>query len=530
MTFKVLVSDALAQEGVDVLQSHSGFQVDVKTGMSPDELKQVIGEYDGLVIRSATQVTADVIECAKKLKVVGRAGVGVDNVDLTAATKHGIIVMNTPGGNTTSTAELTWAMLSSLARNIPAADHSMKQGKWDKKKYTGSELFRKTLGVIGLGRIGTEVGKRALAFHMNVIAYDPFISKEQAEKHGFELGTLDDVYEKADFITVHTTKTKETTHLINDQAFAKMKKGVRLINCARGGIIDEEALVRALESGKCAGAAIDVYESEPAPEDHPLRSRQDCVCTPHLGASTEEAQVTVAVEIAENIIDALLDKEVRNAINIPTVPPEVKKVLGPYVGLAEKLGMFAVQHLGKHFDHADIVYRGPLSKENTSLLNIAVLKGLLTPVMDQDVNFVNAPVLAESRNIKYAEIKEQDSKGYTNQIALKLTSNGDSVTVCGTNYGENDSRIVEVDDCRIEIKPTGYILVIKNVDQPGVIGHMGTVLSKANINIADMSLGRYERGGKAITMCNIDAAVPDAVMDELLSLDGIKEAKVINLK
>lgn len=530
MTFKVLVSDAIAQEGIDVLQSHSSLKTDVKTELTPDELKQVIGDYDGLVIRSATQVSAEVLECAKKLKVVGRAGVGVDNVDLNAATQRGVIVMNTPGGNTTSITELTWAMISSLARKIPAADLSMKHGKWDRKKFTGSELFRKTLGVIGLGQIGTEVGKRALAFHMNVVAYDPFISKEQIEKHGFQQGTLDEIYEKADFITVHTTKTKETIHLINDQAFAKMKKGVRIINCARGGIIDEEALVRALDSGKCAGAAVDVYETEPLPEDHPFRSREDVVCTPHMGSSTEEAQITVAVEIAENVIDALRDKEVRNAINIPSLPTEVKKVLGPYFVLAEKLGMFAVQHLGKHFDHVDIVYRGPITKENTSLLNIAVIKGLLTPVMDQDVNYVNAPVLAEARNIKYTEIKEQESRGYTNQISLKLTSNGDTVTVCGTNYGTEDPRIVEVDDCRIEIKPTGYILVIKNIDQPGVIGHMGSVLAKANINIADMSLGRYERGGKAITMCNIDASIPDDVMDELLSLDGIKEAKVINLK
>lgn len=530
MTFKILISDALSQEGIDVLQSHSGFQVDIKTGMTPVELKQVIGEYDGLVIRSATQVTADVIASANKLKVVGRAGVGVDNVDLTAATQRGIIVMNTPGGNTTSTAELTWAMLSSLARNIPAADHSMKAGQWEKKKFTGSELFRKTLGIIGLGRIGTEVGKRALAFHMNVLTYDPFVSKEQVEQRGFQQANLDEIFEKSDFITVHTTKTKETTHLINDQAFAKMKKGVRLINCARGGIIDEMALVRALESGKCAGAAIDVFENEPAPEDHPLRKQEKCICTPHLGASTDEAQVTVAVEIAENIIDALLDKEVRNAINIPAVAPEVKKVLGPYVGLAEKLGMFAVQYLGKHVDRAEITYGGPLSKENITLLNIAVLKGLLTPVMDQDVNFVNAPVIAEQRNIKYSEIKEKDAEGYSNLITVKLTSGKESVSVCGTNFGDEDPRIVSVDDCRIEIKPNGYILFIKNIDQPGVIGHMGTVLSKANINIADMSLGRRERGGMAVTMCNIDASVPDKVMEELLSLDSIKEAKVINLK
>ncbi len=529
MTFRVLVSDALAQEGVDVLQSHSAFQADVKTGMSPGELKTVIGNYDGLVIRSATKVSEDVIACASKLKVIGRAGVGVDNIDLNAATNRGIIVMNTPGGNTTSTAELTWAMIASLARKIPAADASMKAGKWDQKKFTGSELFRKTLGIIGLGRVGTEVGKRALAFHMNVLAYDPFVSKEQMEEHDFKQAELDQIFEEADFITVHTTKTKETTHLINDQAFAKMKKGVRIINCARGGIVDEEALLRALESKKCAGAAIDAYETEPAPEEHPLRKRDDCISTPHLASSTDEAEISISVEIAENIIDALLDKEVRNAINIPSIAPEVRKKIGPYIGLAEKIGMFASQYLGKHIDHADILYAGPISNENTTMLTIAVLKGLLTPVMDQDVNYVNAPMLAEQRKIEYSEIKEKEAKGYSNLITVKLTSNSKSVSVSGTNFGA-DPRIVAVDDCRIEIKPTGFILFIKNVDQPGVVGHLGNALSQSNINIADMSLGRQARGGEAITMCNIDAEVPDNVLNELSSLDFINEAKVINLK
>lgn len=529
MAYRVLVSDSLAQEGVDILQKHDDVHVDVNTGLPPEELAKIIPQYDALIIRSATKVTKDIIEKADKLKVIGRAGVGVDNVDIDAATQRGIIVMNTPGGNTVSTAELTWAMICCLARNIHLANFSLREGKWDKKKFTGAELFGKTIGIIGTGRIGTEVGKRAQAFNMTVLGYDPYISEEHIRECGFTPATLDELYAQSDFITVHTTKTKETTHLLNDQAFAKMKKGVRVINCARGGIIDEDALLRALESGKCAGAALDVYETEPAPPDHPLLNRPDTVCTPHLGASTEEAQTNVAVDIAHNVLAALVDGEVRFAINIPSVSPEERKAVGPYLGLAEKLGMFAVQYLAKPLDKVEIAYAGPLSQENTSILTIAALKGLLSPIMEETVNYVNAPVIAEQRKIECSEIKNKRADGYTNLVTIKLISGGDSVEVCGANFGENDPRIVKVDGVHIETKPFGHILFFKNVDQPGVVGDVGTVLAKANINIADMSLGRQVRGGTAVTICNIDTELPEAVLKELKALSTIKEVKEIDL-
>ncbi len=529
MKYKVLVSDPLSQEGIDILQSHSDINVDVKTKLPEDELKSIIGEYDGLIIRSGTKVTADVIACADRLKVIGRAGVGVDNVDLKEATQRGIIVMNTPGGNTISTAELTWALLLSLSRNITPANISLREGRWDRKKYTGAELFGKTIGIIGLGRIGSVVGSRAQSFGMKVLGYDPFYSEDQIKKKGYEPADLNHLYAESDYITVHTPKNKETTHLLNDQAFAKMKKGVRVINCARGGIIDEQALLRALESGKCAGAALDVYENEPPSSDFALTARDDCICTPHLGASTEEAQTNVAVDIAKNVLDALTGGEVRNALNIPSISPEVRAALGPYIDLAEKLGIFASQYLGKHTDKMEVTYSGPLSSSDTSFLTVAILKGILTPMMTEVVNYVNAPVLAEGRNISFTETKSPKADGYKNLITVKLLSDDTSIEVCGTTFGEQDPRIVIVDGYHIDAKPYGNILFFKNQDEPGVIGQVCTVLGQNGINIADMTLGRKKRGGVAVTVCNIDTTVPEKVIDELKSVKAIKEIRSIEL-
>jgi D-3-phosphoglycerate dehydrogenase / 2-oxoglutarate reductase len=528
MSFRVLISDPLAQEGIDILQSHDRVHVDVKTKLSPEELQEIIGQYDALVIRSGTQVTKEVLESADKLKVVGRAGVGLDNVDIEVATQHGVIVMNTPGGNTVSTAEHTWAMLMSLSRNIPAAYISLREGRWDRKKYTGTELLGKTLGIVGLGRVGSIVAERAKSFGMIVLGFDPYASKERIEKMGLEPATLDEIYARSDYITVHTPKSKDTAHLFDDQAFAKMKKGVRVINVARGGIIDEAALLRALESGKCTGAALDVFEEEPPSADHPLVMREDCICTPHLGASTEEAQVNVAIDIGRNVLDTLLGGEVRNAVNIPSIPPEVRTALGAYLPLAEKLGMFAIQYLGKHPDKMEVTYSGPISNHDPSLLTLSVLKGLLQPVMTETVNFVNAPILAEQRNIEYTESKTSKIADFTNLITVKLTAGEESMSVSGTTFAD-DSRFVMVDDFRIEANPYGTVLFFKNVDEPGVIGHVCTVLGKAAINIADMSLGREQRGGYAVTVCNVDAPVSDAVLDELRELKLVKDIKSIDL-
>ncbi|RJP23190.1 MAG: phosphoglycerate dehydrogenase [Candidatus Omnitrophota bacterium] len=530
MTYRVLVSDPLSQEGIDILQSHSDVYVDVKPKLPPEELLEIIGNYDALVIRSGTKVTRDVLERADRLKVIGRAGVGIDNVDLDVATSRGIMVMNTPGGNTISTAEQTWTLLMSLSRNLVPACISVREGKWDRKKYTGTEIFGKTLGVVGLGRIGSVVGSRALAFGMKVLGYDPFTSEDRIRRMGFEPATLDDIYAKSDYITVHTPINKETSHLLDDQAFAKMKKGVRVINCARGGIIDEGALIRALESGKCAGAALDVYENEPPAADFALLKRDDCICSPHLGASTEEAQTNVAIDIARNVLDALTGGEVRNALNIPSIAPEVRSEIGPYLELAVKMGMFAIQYLGKHADKLEVTYAGPLSKHDTTFLTLSVLKGLLTAVMNETVNYVNAPLLAEKRHIDYAETKNPKTDGYTNLISVKLTSDTETIEICGTTFGEKDPRIVIVDGYHIDAKPYGTILFFKNLDEPGVIGHVGTILAKGNINIADMTLGRKERGGYAVTVCNVDTAVSDVVLDELKSFKAVKDIKTINLR
>ncbi len=529
MSYRVLVSDPLAQEGIDILQSHSDFHVDVKPKLPPEELIANIPNYDALVIRSGTKVTQDVLEKADRLKVIGRAGVGLDNVDIDYATSRGIMVMNTPGGNTISTAEHAWTLLMSLSRNIAPANISLREGRWDKKKYMGAEIFAKKLGVIGLGRIGSVVGSRALAFGMKVLGYDPFTSEDRIRQMGFQAVTLDELFAEADYITVHTPKTKETTHILNDQAFAKMKKGVRVINCARGGILDEQALLRALESGKCAGAALDVYENEPPDSDYPLIHREDCLCTPHLGASTEEAQTNVAIDIARNILDALTGEEVRNAVNIPSVSPEARAIVGPYLDLAEKMGMFGIQYFGKHPDKVEITYAGPLSKNDTSLLTLSVLKGLLTPVMNETVNYVNAPLLAEKRNIDYSETKNPKTDGYTNLIKVKLTTGSHVAEICGTNFGEKDPRIVTVDGCHIDAKPYGHILFFVNQDVPGFIGHMGSTLAKGGINIADMTLGRKERGGYAVTVCNVDTPVSNEVLDELRAFKAVREIKTIDL-
>lgn len=529
MTFRVLVSDPLAQEGLDFLQQQESVQVDVKTKLSPEELIEIIPAYDALLIRSGTQVTAEVIAAATNLKVIGRAGVGVDNVDIPAATQRGIIVMNTPDGNTISTAEHTWALVMSMARNVPMANESLRQGRWDRKKYTGTELFGKTLGIIGTGRIGSEVGKRALAFQMNVLAYDPFASEERIKQLGFSKATVEEIFKNADFITVHTPKNKETTHLLDDRAFAMMKKGVRVVNCARGGIIDEEALLRALESGKCAGAALDVFESEPPEADHPLVKHEHCITTPHLGASTEEAQVNVAVDIAKNALDALSGGEVRNAINIPSIAPELRSKLGPYIPIAEKLGMFAIQYLDEAPSQISVTYAGTLNDLDTSYLTVAVVKGALSVMMNEAVNFVNAPLIAERRKIDYIESKTSHVENFSNLITVSIKSDAREVKVSGTLFGTGDPRIIQVDSYLIEARPMGTLLLFKNLDRPGAIGQLCSIIGKHNINISDMNLSRRDPSGYAVTACNIDTDVPEDVLTDLRSTNIVEDIKVIQL-
>jgi D-3-phosphoglycerate dehydrogenase / 2-oxoglutarate reductase len=524
---KVLISDSLSPEGVEILKK-GGLDVTVKTGMTPDELKSVIGEFDGLVIRSATKVTADVVEAAKNLKVVGRAGSGLDNVDKVAASKRGIVVMNTPGGNTVTTAEHALSMMMSLARNIPQATASLKAGKWEKKKFQGVELFQKTLGIIGMGAIGTQVAKRAQALGMTVLAFDPYLSPERAQALGVESCDLECIYSRSDFITIHSPLTDETRGLINAKTIAKMKDGVRIINAARGGIVDEKALYDGLKSGKVAGAALDVFEKEP-PENNPLLELDNFICTPHLGASTEEAQLNVARAVAEQLVDYLVKGVARNAVNVPFVPADILPKVQPYLGLAEKMGSFLAQIYEGALVSVTIEYSGEVADLDPAPITTAVLKGLLNPILEEAVNYVNAPFIAKDRGIEVKEVKSSDNKDYPSLIKVTASSGKKSFSVSGALYFKKDPRIVAVDNFRVEVVPDGDMLVTSNDDRPGVIGNLGTALGKNGINIARMQFGRDEKGGKAISVISIDAAASKEVIAELNKLPNVLSVKYVKI-
>ena len=527
-TFRVLIADHLSEDGVTLLKREPRFQVDVKTGLAPKDLAEIIGPYDALLVRSSTKVTAEVIAKADRLKVIGRAGVGLDNVDADAATKRGIIVMNVPAGNTISTAEHTLSMLLALARRIPQADAHVRQGLWERSKFVGTELFGKTLGVIGLGKIGTEVAKRAQAFGMRVIAHDPFLSTERAQQLEVQVTDLKTLYAEADFITVHTPLTAETKRLIGAKAIALMKPGVRLLNCARGGIIDEAALRDALASGHVAGAAIDVFEQEP-PKDHPLLKFEQVVITPHLGASTQEAQLNVAIEVAKQVADALLGRGIRNAVNMPSVDAQTLAVLQPYIVLGERLGALASQLSGGKTAEVRVTYVGEVTAHDTSAVTLAVLKGVLTPVVGENVNYVNASLIAAERGIKVVEAKASRLEEFANLLALDLRSDGHTLSLQGTLSARRQPRIVKIDRYFVEATPEGHMLILRNEDRPGLIGQLGTLLGGAGINIAGMSNGRDEPGGTAITVVNIDHAVPPEVLARVKKLRHVLDAKLITL-
>ncbi len=526
--FKILVSDSLSEEGLSILKNSKEFVVDVKTGMKPEELKAVVGDYDALIVRSATKATADVIEAGAKLKIIGRAGVGLDNVDLKAATARGIIVMNTPGGNTISTAEHTMSMIMSLSRSIPAADQSMKKGEWKRKDFMGVELYNKTIGIIGLGRIGMEVAKRCLSFGMRVKAYDPFLSREVADQVGIVMVKLETIYKDADIITVHVPLTEETTGMISDKQFEMMKKGVRVINCARGGIIDEEALVRALESGKVAGAALDVYVQEP-PKDHKLLKFPNVVLTPHLGASTEEAQVNVAIEIAHQISDALLGKGIRNAANYPSVDPETYHTLQPYINLCEKLGNFTSQISQGALTEISVTYCGDICKHDTAPLTMALLKGLLSPMMRDTVNFINSVALAKERGIKVLESKSMQTEEFVNLVSVELKTHKETHKVAGTLFTKTEPRIVKIDEFFVEAIPMGCMVIIQDWDKPGLIGNLGKLMEEYKINIAAMSFGREKQGGKALSVLNVDTCITPEILEKIKAVPHVLSVKTVQL-
>jgi len=527
--FKILVSDPLSKEGLKILQEVKEFQVDVKTELKPQELKEIIKDYHALIVRSATKVTKEIIEAAHNLKVIGRAGVGLDNVDLEAATQRGIIVMNTPAGNTISTAEHTMSLMLAISRNIPQAHFSVKSGEWKRSKFIGVELYNKTLGIIGLGRIGSEVAKRALSFGMKVLAYDPFLSQQVAESLGVTLVDLKELLKKSDYITIHTPLTEETKHLLSYEEFALIKEGVRIINCARGGIIDELALAEAIKEGKVASAAIDVFEKEPPTLDNPLLKLENVIVSPHLGASTEEAQVNVAIEVAEIVRDALLGKGIRNAANYPSVEAEVYKILKPYIELAEKLGLFSSQLVEGRFQELNLTYGGEIIQYDLSPLTMALIKGILSPILKETVNFINALTLAKERGISIKEVKSSKEEEFVTLVQLEIKTDKETRKILGTLAPNKKPRIVKIDDYYVELSPQGQMLVIQNWDRPGLIGNLGTLLGSHKINIAAMTFGRQKPGGMAITVLNVDSPVPVEVIEKMKKIENVLAVKEIRL-
>lgn len=526
---KVLVSDPISQTGVDALAEGGELDVTFKPGLPHEELLKIIPEFSALVVRSQTKVGADVIAAGKKLKAVGRAGVGVDNVDVDAATQRGIIVMNTPGGNTISTAEHAFSLLVSAARKIPQADASVKAGKWDRKSFQGVELNGKTLAVLGMGRIGTEVAKRALAFGMRVLAYDPYLSEARAKSLQVELvENLEDALPQADFVTMHMPLTDETKHMLGDARLAKLKRGARIVNCARGGLIDEKALADALSSGQVAGAAIDVFEEEPPAADNPLRSAPNVVFTPHLGASTAEAQESVGVEIAHAIRAALLHGTINNAVNAPSVDAKTLAILGPYLRLGESLGRFLAQIAPKRCGVLRVVYSGKARDLDTTPVTRSVLKGFLTHISGDEVNEINAPSLAQNLGLQVVESRVSDSAEFSDLIEVVAEDSGSRASAAGTFFGQKP-RVVMVNGRYIEAQPQGVLLLLENKDRPGIVGHIGTLLGKHKVNIASMSLGRDQAGGIALTVLNLDSAPEEKVMKELLSDRDIVSARILRL-
>lgn len=525
---KVLVSDPIDKVGIEILSEVA--EVDVKTGLKADELVKIIGDYDALMIRSGTTVTQEIIEAATKLKIIGRAGVGVDNVDVPAATRKGIVVVNSPEGNTIAAAEHALAMMMSLSRYIPDANQSLKSGKWDRKSYIGSEVYKKTLGVVGLGKIGSHVASVAKAMGMKLLAYDPFISKERAEQLGCTLVDLDLLFNDSDYITLHIPKTPETTHLINAEALAKMKPTVRIINCSRGGIIDENALVDAINEGKIGGAALDVFEKEPLEAESRLKAiGSKVILTPHLGASTEEAQVNVAIDVAEQIKDVLLGLPARSAVNIPGLTPALMEKLKNYLHLAEILGSLADQLAGGRVDWLNVNLQGELATNESQPLVVAAVKGLLSQALRERVNYVNALIEAKERGIKVIETRDSSECDYSGAIHLQARGSLGEHSVTGALLASGEIRITYIDGFPINVPPSNYMLFTMHRDQPGIIGRIGSLLGEFNVNIASMQVGRKIVRGDAVMVLSLDDPLQEKVLSEILKVSGIRDAYTVKL-
>jgi len=524
---KVLVTDSLAPQGLEILEQSRGVDVDYRPGLDADELLSAIADAHGLVIRSGTKVTADVIAAAPALQVIARAGTGVDNVDVAAATARGIVVMNTPGGNNVTTAEHTVALLVALARHIPQATASMKSGRWEKKRFVGVELYNRTLGVVGLGNIGRIVADRARGLGMKVVGHDPFLTEQALLKLNIERVSFEDLLARSDIVTLHVSRTKETLGMFGAEAFARIKPGALLVNAARGGIVDEEALLEALDSGRVAGAALDVFEEEPPPADHPLVRHERVICTPHLGASTEQAQVNVAIAVAEQVRDYLCQDVIGNAVNVPSISREMLGEMRPYLELAVKLGRFQGQLCRGSIEEIEVEYSGTAADLNVAPMTVAVLKGLLESASDQ-VNMVNAPVLAQQRGIKVVESKSSRISDFASAISTRVKGCLDRLVV-GAIFHGGQPRIVRLDDFMLEAIPEGPTLLLHNHDRPGVVGKVGSVLGESGVNIARMQLALARDRGEACMLVNIDTAPPDAVIEKLRGLDNMISAQLVDL-
>src|SRR5690242_5426173 len=529
MALKILIADPISQRGVEELSRDGAVEVVVKTGLGESQLVDFVPDFAALIVRSQTKVTAKILNAAKKLRVVGRAGVGVDNVDVETATRRGVVVLNAPGANTISTAEHTFSLLLSLARNIARADATLKDGIWDRKNLEGVELYNKTLGIIGMGRIGSELSRRAIAFGMRVVAFDPYLSASRARSLQVELvEDLDELLPVADFISLHTPLTTETHHILNAERLAKTKCGVRVINCARGGLIDESALADAISSGRVAGAALDVFETEPLPADSPLRKMSKLVLTPHLGASTAEAQESVGIEIAQSIRAALLEGTIRNAVNMPTLDAKTLALIGPHLRFGEKLGHFLSQLAPRRVDFLNINYSGKVNEVDTTAITRAVLKGFLQSAGGNEVNEVNAPAFAESLGLNITETRLSAPGDYSDMLELSASAEGKDISVGGAFFGITP-RIVSINARPVEARPHGVILVLENTDRPGMVGRIGTLLGEHGVNIATMSLSRNQAGGTALTVLNLDSTPDESLLIKIRKSDDIRNAQVIEL-
>ena len=529
MAMKVLVADRLSQPGLEIFQQAQGIELIYQPDLTQEQLLEAVADVDALVVRSGTQLTAEVFARAAKLRVVGRAGIGTENMDLVAANRKGLVVMNTPFGSAITSAEHTIAMLMALARNIPQASYSIRQGQWRKDRFQGIEISGKTLGVVGAGKIGRLVIERALGLRMRILVYDPFLSAEAVQQMGAEQVALHQLQAQADFITLHIPLNAETTQLVDARFLSRLKPGCRIINCAQGGLIDEQALAEAIRAGRIAGAALDVFSKEPPPADEPLLQMDEVICTPHLRAASADAQVNVALQIARQIVDFLQHGIIVNALNVPSVSADLLKEVRPYLELAERMGHFIEQYCAFGLETVSLDYSGGIVDYPTESMTSAFLRGLLAPILGDDVNYVNAPLLARERGIRITEARSRSADEFASMIRVRVTGSTGEHSLCGALFGSDDYRLVRIDDYPVEAVPAGHLLVLCNQDQPGVIGGVGQVLADAGVNISMMNLSRRKVDGKAISLIGLDSAVAEPVMKRLEGINGVLSAILVTL-